>query len=127
MSKNFDIKINLRKLKSEVITTKKGTKCIIIPIQENMLFENDKSIYLELTAWELSEQKEIKENSGFFNTHLVKQKLEKEVYQNLSAEAKKNIPIIGNVTEYRGGGSNNTPVESETVQPQDIDDDDIPF
>lgn len=98
MSKNFDVKINLRKLKSEVITTKEGTKCILIPISENNLFEGKEGgIYLDLTAWSLTEQKE---QNGFINTHLVKQKLSKDVYENLSEEQRKALPIFGNVSKF---------------------------
>ena len=38
----------LTKLKSAIITTKKGAKCILLPIESNYFTEKDGSIYLNI-------------------------------------------------------------------------------
>lgn len=116
---SISAKINLTTLKS-VITTRKGKsgeiEGIFIPIKENNLFKSDKgNVYLDLNAFELKEKKE----DG--DTHLIKQSLPKDVYQSLSDEEKKALPIIGNLKVWGGASSN----ETETTF---IDEDsDLPF
>lgn len=126
---DLDLNLNLRKFKSEVITTKKGTRCIVIPLIENNLIEGKEGgIHVNFKGWELDVAKqEVKNN--FKNTHIVKQKLSKDTFDKLTDAQKKELPIFGNVTEYVGT-VNNEPVQSETVTPEDFpadDTDSLPF
>ena len=95
-------KLNLAKL-THVLMTKKGkddkdVKCIVIPIQENNLFEDKEvNVYLDLIAFDL---KNPKDNQ----THLVKQSLPKEVREAMSEEERNNMPIIGSLNTDMGGG-----------------------
>lgn len=117
---NISAKINLTQLKS-VITKRKGkageVEGIFIPIEANHLFKSDKgNVYLDLNAFELREKKE----DG--DTHLIKQSLPKEVYQSLSDDEKKELPIIGNLKVWGGGSKSN---EEEVTFLEE--DDDLPF
>ena len=120
----IEISQNLRKFKSEVITSKKGTKCLIIPLDENNLSEDAKgAIWARFTGWPL---KEVKEENGFKQTHLVKQKFEKSVFEKFSEDQKKAIPIFGNVSEWAGSSNSSEPIQSESITSQDVEDD-LPF
>ncbi len=95
---NFTIKMDLQKMKGVFLTTLTGKtatkRCLCIPIEENHLFVGEKGTYLDLTAIELKDGK-------YGDTHCIKQNFPKDVYERLSDEEKKNLPIIGNMHELR--------------------------
>jgi len=116
---NFSTQLNLAELKH---TRKllKGTSgeidCLIIPINENNLFKGEKGLYLNLYHIELKNPKE-----GQKNTHLVKQSLPKELYEKMTDEAKKEMPILGNSTVW-------TPTSNDAPLAEPIaEEDDLPF
>lgn len=78
---NISIDLNLRQLKHAVITTKKGTKCLLLPIEENQFVEGEKGIYLNATGFEIKNKSDDQKN-----THLVKQSFKKEVYESMTDE-----------------------------------------
>lgn len=91
---NFAVKINLTQLNCVVkeFKGKKGkVKCVVVPIKENNLYQGEKGVYLDLSGIALKDPKYPKQQ-----THLIKQNLPKEIYEKLSDEEKKAIPIIGN-------------------------------
>jgi hypothetical protein len=91
MDNTVSIKINLAQLKHALMTTPKGTKCIVIPIDENSLFESEKgNVYLDLIAFKLKEAEEDR-------THLIKQSFSKEVRDKMTEEEKMKQSIIGNL------------------------------
>ena len=120
--------INLSKFKHHRITTKKGTKCIVLLIDENNFIEDKNSdIHSYFQSWDL---KKVETNEhGFKKTHLIKQKLTKEEYNALTEEQKKAMPIFGNVTEYVGKGSeeNIYPVIVQEIETEFQQTDDLPF
>jgi hypothetical protein len=128
---NVSIKINLKQFKHKEteLTRKDGTKvkCLIIPIEENMLFEGEKGTYLNLTAIE------IKNKVGDSkDTHLIKQDIPKDKYDVMTDEEKRAFPIVGNAI-YWGGFKEREPLESQNLSDDDIDSfnnggiDDLPF
>lgn len=96
----ISIKVNLRQLK-HAVQVMKGTsgtmKCLIIPIDQNNLYEGEKGTYLDLTAFELKEKK-----ADSKDTHLLKQLLPKAVYEAMSEEQRKAQPILGNAIVWAG-------------------------
>lgn len=114
---NVNLKINLMNLHA-VVQIQKGqlgpVECIVIPIEKNHLFKTDKGIYLDLSGFELKEKK--------FGTHLIKQSLPKEVYNAMTEEQRKAMPILGNIKEW--GGSEHEPVSSMEVIDEKSD---LPF
>ena len=100
---NFDVKINLLKLKKAAVANIQGktgmVKCLVIPIEENDLFvsidENNKakSVYLDMTAWEARNQK-------YDDTHYLKQSFSKEKRALMSADEVKNVPILGGLIPF---------------------------
>lgn len=111
---NISIKLNLRQLKSHVMNMagKSGpVQCLIIPIDANNLFRGEKGIYIDLQAYELKERKD-----GQKDTHLVKQSLPKEVFDVLTGDEKKQLPILGNLTVW--GRHEPAPREFEVYQPE---------
>jgi hypothetical protein len=90
----INLKINLSNLKS-VTQWQDGesgpVECIIIPIDANFLYRGSSGLYLDLTAFQIRNPKE-----GMKDTHILKQSLPKEVYETLTDEEKKAMPIMGN-------------------------------
>lgn len=117
MSQNISIKINLRQLKSHVMSLKgrEGMiECIVIPIAENSLYTGEKGIYLDLQAWEIKDKRPDRKD-----THIIKQSYPKEVFDQLSESQKQSIPIIGNAILWGGFSEpepNDFPVELPTYQ-----------
>lgn len=65
---------------------------IFIPILENKLYEGEKALYLDMTGFEISKEKK----GDRKDTHLVKQSFAKEVYDAMTEEQRKEVPILGN-------------------------------
>jgi hypothetical protein len=116
---NFSTKLNLASLKHSRKLLKGASgeiDCLIIPINENNLFKGEKGLYLDLYHIELKNPKE-----GQTNTHLVKQNLPKEMYEKMSDEDKKAMPILGSSTVW-------TPTSNEAALVEAIgENDDLPF
>ena len=113
----------LTKLHCSVVTTKKGNKCLLIPIEKNFLYEKDEAVYMAVNVIYKPDQDENKQN-GF-----IAQKMSTEKYKELGAEAAKavNLPILGSIKYFAGiqnDGVGATYVPG-TIDPEDSDD--LPF
>jgi hypothetical protein len=96
----ISIKVNLRQLKHDVREMKGQSgmmKCLIIPIDQNNLYQGEKGIYLDLTAFELKEKK-----ADSKDTHLVKQSLPKALYDSMTKDQQQALPILGNAIVWAG-------------------------
>jgi len=113
----------LTKLQSAIITTKKGAKCVLIPIESNYLTEKDGAVYLNCSVIVRDEQDQYGQN-GF-----ISQKLDTETYKSLGAEKAKEIklPILGNIKDFAGGGNDSSGSThiAEPINPEENDD--LPF
>jgi hypothetical protein len=113
----INLKVNLSNLKS-VTQFQKGKngpiECLIIPIDENYLYRGQSGLYLDLTAFEIRNPKE-----GMKDTHILKQSLPKEVYETLTDEEKKAMPIMGNAMVVE--------VQSNAMPPALPEGTDLPF
>jgi hypothetical protein len=129
---NISIKVNLKQLKHVEREMKgldgKMIKCLIIPLDENLIYQGEKGAYLNLTAIE------IKDRSKFLpdqkDTHLVKQDIPKEKYDAMSDEQRKAMPILGNAILW--GRKEPAPNESSEMSNSAVDayleeQDDLPF
>lgn len=100
---NYDVKIDLKKVKGAFLSDIKGSttmkKCICIPTE--LLYESEKtgSVYLDLKMIEPLKK------SLFGDTHYVKQSYTKSVYLTLSDEEKSKSAILGNAKEGKGWGN----------------------
>ena len=114
------------------LTGKSGRpkKCLVIPIDDNHLYEGEKGIYADFIAWEMREKKE---NGA---THLIKQSLPKEARDGMSEEEKRALPIFGDLrdamTEKKGLDTYSMPVSTPeqaapvyATAPEPVDD--LPF
>ena len=121
--KNYLGSIALTKLHSAIITTKKGEKCILIPIEANFLTEKDGAIYLDCNVFVRAEPDQYDQN-GFIG-----QKLSSEKYKELGAEKAKEIklPILGNIKHFapQNNDSENTTHIAQPMNPEE--EDDLPF
>ena len=119
---NISIKLNLAGLKHVVRKEKRkdGTEveCLIIPIQQNNLYRGEKGMYIDLTAIEIKNPK-----SGSKDTHLVKQNLPKDIYNAMSEDERKAMPILGNAI-YWGQASSGG---NESAVVEQAEEDDLPF
>lgn len=127
---NISIKLNLKQLKhvEREMTKKNGnkTRCLVIPVDENNLFEGDKGTYLDITAIEIKNKK-----SDSKDTHLLKQNVAKEIYDIMSEEERRAMPILGNAIAWgtREPEPNVSTEFSDSAIDQYNDDesDDLPF
>lgn len=121
---NISVKLNLRQLKSTVRTMKGASgeiECVIIPIDANHLVRGEKGIYLDLMGFELKEKKDDSKQ-----THIVKQSLPKEVYEVMTDEQKRELPIVGNMIYW--GHREPAPQEFAVADSQfKPEEDDLPF
>lgn len=89
-------KVNLLQYKAAIMDIKnkdgKPTSCVVIPIELNNLVKGEKGVYADFAAFEFKNKQE---NSK--DTHLVKQSLPKEIFQAMTDDAKKEMPIFGNL------------------------------
>jgi ABC-type metal ion transport system substrate-binding protein len=77
----------LTKLQSAIITTKKGTKAILLPIESNYFTEKDGAVYLNVSVVVREEQDQYGQN-GF-----IAQKLDTEKYKELGKEKANEIKL----------------------------------
>lgn len=94
---NYSIKLDLKKMKEAGLVNIKGKdgrtrKCVVIPTDANReIYVGNKGIYLNLTAIET------KEVSKFGDSHFIKGSVDKEAFEALSEEERRNLPILGNM------------------------------
>lgn len=116
----------LTKMKSAIITTKKGNKAILLPIDENYFTEKDGAVYLNVSVIVREEQDQYGQN-GF-----ISQKLPTDKYKELGTEKGKEIgnglPILGNIKHFENASSQNDSAGTTQVQGQvNPEEDDLPF
>lgn len=95
---NLSTKLNLAGLKHsrKLLTGQSGQiDCLIIPIKENHLFIGEKGLYLDLSHFEIKNPAADQKDS-----HLVKQSLPKEVYDAMSEDERKALPVLGNTRTW---------------------------
>ena len=121
--KNYSGSLALTKLKSAIITTKKGTKAILLPIDENYFTEKDGAIYLNVGVVVRDELDQYGQN-GF-----ISHKLSTEKYKELGAEKAKEIqlPILGNIKDFTGSGANDSAGTTQVEGQVNPEEDDLPF
>lgn len=91
---NFNIKLNLSKLRKVKYLTNEGEQYVCIPVKPNCIFNGQKGFYLELAAFQLQNQK-------YNESHLIKLSVTKEVFDKLTDEQKNKLPIVGSLSEFR--------------------------
>lgn len=123
---NLRIRINLGALKASGVATLQGKsgskKCLIIPIEDNHLYQGTKGVYLDLIGW-----RNDKLSDG--GTHLIKQSLPKEVRDQMDEKARFELPTLGNIAPMNLGVENSE-ASSEfagATMSEDQTDDHLPF
>ena len=93
--KNFNVKINLALMNGvKTITSKKNNeKYVCIPLSDNYIFEGKKGLYLDLTAYSYE--------GKFGESHFLKNRIPKDIYEKMSEEDKKNTTIIGSLSPLK--------------------------
>ena len=90
--KNLSGSIALTKLHSAFYTTKKGAKCLLIPINENYLHEKDGAVYMSVSVVVRDEQDKYGQN-GF-----IAQNVGSDKYKELGKEKVKDLNLGKNIT-----------------------------
>ena len=113
----------LTKLKSAIITTKKGNRAIVIPIDENYLIEKDGAIYLPISVI-AREQEDQYGQHGF-----ISQSVSSEKYKELGKDKVKELalPILGNIKTFGNGGNDSSGATQFEGQTDPEEDDSLPF
>lgn len=122
---NYQLKIDLKKLHKSFIYSIQGksekVKCICIPISEFYEGKNGE-LYCN---FQITEKKEV---GQYGDTHFAKQSLEKTIYNTLSDEQRKNIPILGNMEPSKFGNNETETTTSLSANTDtDCEGDDLPF
>jgi hypothetical protein len=117
--KSYANSVALTKLQHGFITTKKGARCIVIPIEENYLTEKDGCVYMQ-TDVVVREEKDANDNWGF-----QAQKLPSEIFKELGSEKAKELklPYLGNLKIFER--KSNDSVEAQVMDEEEHDD--LPF
>lgn len=114
---SYALSVALTKLEHGFITTKTGTRCLVIPIEKNYLTEKDGAVYMQ-TDLVTMESEDTNQNWGF-----QVQKLPTEIYKKLGAETAKEIklPYLGNLKIF--AKKTNDAVEPTVIEQQEETDD----
>lgn len=117
---SYALSVALTKLQHGFITTKKGTKCLVIPIEENYLTEKDGAVYMQTDLVTMNDEDENR-NWGF-----QVQKLPTEKYKELGSEKAKEIklPYLGNLKIF---AKKTDSVEATIIETNEEEPDDLPF
>ena len=114
---NYSIKLDLQKVPGAFLTNIKGKnetkKCLCIPIENSGLYVGSKGTYLNLAAIEIKDHK-------YEDTHLIKQNIDKDVYEAMTDEERKHQPILGGLHELKAASQ-------EVNNTVEVNDDDLPF
>lgn len=111
---NYNAKINLAKLEGfgkVTLTGQSGklTRCVVLPIAENHLFEGKDGTYLDLSIIESA-------NSQYGDTHFITRgKSQEEREQEKATGERLRLPILGNLKPF---GREVAESQEYTYQPQ---------
>lgn len=118
---NYEAKINLLSLRGAAVcnlTWKNKTtkKCVVLPIEDCVLYDGAKGVYLDLS---INERREVSQYGGW--THSIRHKISGEAYKAMTEEERKTIPFLGDMkpNEFKPA---TTPVSEEIVMPSNDDD-----
>ena len=120
MAKIIAASIDFRKMKSAVFTTPKGTKCILIPIDQDGIIVTETGQFLNFTIHCNDEANEYKQDTSLSlkQTKEQTERKDKKVY-------------IGNgiiVWSSEGKPTTPTPAQEANVEPEHLgNEDDLPF
>lgn len=118
---SYALSVALTKLQHGFITTKNGSKCLVIPIESNYLTEKDGAVYMQTDVVTMDSE-DANGNWGF-----QVQKLPSEKYKELGSEKAKEIslPYLGNLKVFIKKTSDST--EPINIEQQIEEMDDLPF
>jgi hypothetical protein len=127
-NKNYSGSIELTKLNCVRMKTPKGTEGIFIPIEHNYLIQGKEKdgkipVYMNIRIIVRPEPDQYGQD-GF-----ISQSVDSKIYKEASEEQKevfKNLPILGNIKDFSGGGGGEASgmQSTKTFDPKD---DDLPF
>lgn len=117
--KNFNVKINLALMNGvKTITSKKDNeKYVCIPLSDNYIFEGRKGLYLDLTAYSY--------DGKFGESHFIKNRIPKDIYEKMSEEDKKNTNIIGSLSPLEM--DNGITEKADFQEFEEVSKEDLPF
>ena len=125
IDENIFIRINLAAFNSAGVARLQGRtgikKCLIIPIEENFLYEGNKGVYADFVGWR-------NEKLSGSDTHLIKQSLSKEVRETLSNEERMALPTFGSVRPMQVSEIESNETSQDFANANIVDDNaDLPF
>lgn len=112
----------LTKLKSAFYTTKKGAKCLLIPLDENFLEEKDGAVYMSVGVVVKYEQDTYGQN-GFISQSLPTAKWKA---MSEAERAANKLPILGNIKDWSNTANDSANVHTAVII-EGEEHDDLPF
>ena len=126
MSKVLKGSIDLTKLVSQRITTKKGNAALVIPIDANHIVAGEKGCYLNISVFMKDEPDQYNQIAGIKHEASSKKKWSEMSDDEKTAqkELQDSLPFIGNLKDF-GGSSGSGFEQAPEVDPEVSDD--LPF
>lgn len=124
MSRKLYGSLALTKMKCQTIISKKGTECLVMPIDDNFFVRGaNGAVYLNTTVWINDEIDQYGNIASIKHTGQIYGKK----WSDLDEEEKKTIndlPYLGNFKEATPAGGNDA---AGTISADPINEDDLPF
>lgn len=114
----------LTKLKHAITTTKAGTRCLLIPIDDNHLTEKEGAVYMQTDIC-VKDEKDNNDNYGF-----VKQKLPSDKWKVLGNDAKTvgdALPFLANLKIFERSNNDTSGALVNQAEVDIEDESDLPF
>ena len=117
---SYAMSVALTKLQHKIIVAKSGQKCLVIPIDDNLLTEKDGAVYMQ-TDIVTMDSEDTNGNWGF-----QVQKLPSDIWKKLGAEKAKEIklPYLGNLKIFSKANTDAIPEASIDLEEEP---DDLPY
>ena len=113
---SYSLSVSLTKLQHGFMTTKQGTKCLVIPLDSNYLTEKEGAVYMQ-TDIVTMDSEDTNGNWGF-----QVQKLPSDKWKELGSEKAKEIklPYLGNLKIFAKKSTD--AVEATVIEVEEMDD-----
>lgn len=120
---NYNLSIDICKLRDSGLATLKGRRCIIVPLDVNHIEEKNGRAYIPVTMWERTDRATgSPQPDQYGSTHYLRLDLRREVREAMTAEERKAVPYLGSAYP---AGPREAPAAELSVTESEVDD--LPF
>jgi len=122
---NYNLSIDVCKLKNSGVGTIKGKRCIIVPVDDNHIEERNGRFTIRATMWERTNRETGEPQPGQYgDSHYLRFNVSKEVREAMTDEERRQLPYIGNA--YPMQLTDEEPARHVDVKDEEVGED-LPF